>query len=81
MPTVLRKYGFEFYFYSEEGLEPPHVHVDRGDGTVKFWLCPVRLAASEGLKPAELRQAARLTEAHEVYLLEKWHEYFERKGP
>ena len=81
MPTILRKCGFEFYFYSEEGGEPPHVHADKGDGTVKFWLDPVRLAVSEGLKPAELRQATTIAETHEHYLLEQWHEFFERKGP
>lgn len=81
MPTVLRKCGFEFYFYSEEGHEPPHVHADKGEGTVKFWLAPVRLVASEGLKPAELRHAAHLVEEHHDYLLERWREFFERKGP
>lgn len=46
MPTVLREHGFTFYFYSEKGGEPPHVHADKGNGTVKFWLQSVRVAAS-----------------------------------
>lgn len=78
MPTVLREHGFAFYFFSEEGGEPPHVHADKGDGTVKFWLQPVRVAVSEGLKPAELRQALDIAEAHQAYLTERWHEYFKR---
>lgn len=36
MPTVHREAGYVFYFYAEEGIEPPHVHVDKGDGTAKL---------------------------------------------
>ena len=34
MPTILRLEGYRFFFYSNEGSprEPPHVHVERGDG-------------------------------------------------
>ena len=27
MPTVLRIGPFRFHFYSDEGNEPPHIHV------------------------------------------------------
>jgi len=30
MPTVLRIEGFRFHFYSDEGNEPPHIHVEYG---------------------------------------------------
>ena len=30
-----------FFFYAEEGTEPPHVHVDKGDGSAKLWLQPL----------------------------------------
>jgi len=36
MPTVLRVSGFRFFFYSLEGSEPPHIHVERGDSVAKF---------------------------------------------
>jgi len=29
MPTLLRVEGFRFFFFSNEGQEPPHVHVGR----------------------------------------------------
>jgi hypothetical protein len=41
MPTLLNIEGFRFYFFSNEGTEPAHVHVEKGDGTAKFWLNPV----------------------------------------
>ena len=33
-----------FYFFSNEGHEPPHMHVDKAGRSCKFWLTPVRLA-------------------------------------
>ncbi len=41
MPTVLRTSGFCFFFYSLEGSEPLHIHVEHGDRVAKFWLDPV----------------------------------------
>ena len=68
-----------FYFYAEEGTEPPHVHVDKGDGAAKLWLQPVRLARAEGLKVSELRQIIRIAERQQTLLLETWYEFFERQ--
>ncbi|HOD81052.1 MAG TPA: DUF4160 domain-containing protein [Phycisphaerae bacterium] len=79
MPTVHREAGFVFYFYSEEGTEPPHVHVDKGDGTAKLWLRPVRLAWTEGLKVGEVRQALRIARRRQARLLEGWNEFFARE--
>ncbi len=76
MPTVLRLLGWRFHFYSDEGSEPPHIHVDTGDGECKFWLAPVRLGRSEGIKPADLRRIEAAVVDRESFFLEKWHEYF-----
>ena len=54
MPTVLNIRGHRFFFYSLEGSEPPHIHVEHGDKVGKFWLNPVRLASSYGFKSHEL---------------------------
>jgi Domain of unknown function (DUF4160) len=45
MPTVLRVGPYRFFFYSGDGSEAPHVHVERDASVAKFWLDPVRLAA------------------------------------
>ena len=60
MPTVLRVQGFRFYFYANEGSEPPHVHVDKGGASAKYWLEPIRLAANQGHKPAELKRIGQI---------------------
>lgn len=33
MPTILLWRGHRFFFYSNEGSEPPHVHVARRRGS------------------------------------------------
>lgn len=77
---MLRVDGFVFYFFAEEGTEPPHVHVDKGDGTAKLWLSPLRLASVDGLKVKEVRHILRIAGQHRELLLEKWNEFFERKS-
>jgi hypothetical protein len=76
MPTVLRLFGWRFHFYSDEGSEPPHIHVNTGDGECKFWLAPVRLARSENVKPVVMRRIEGVVVEQETFFLEKWHEYF-----
>jgi len=76
--TLLRIEGFRFFFYSNERDEPPHVHVEKGDGEAKLWLQPVALAYSHGLAPAELRRVRELTFEHQAEFLGRWNEHFSR---
>ena len=76
MPTLLVQDGFRFFFFSNEGFEPPHVHVEAGDGYAKFWLEPVELAEAYRLKQQELRRARILVDQHQVLFRDKWREYF-----
>lgn len=78
MPTVLRSGPYRLFFYSGDGDEPPHVHVERDDNTAKFWLDPVRLQGSGGFKPAEVRRIQRLIEQHRQELLRSWDAYFNK---
>ena len=79
MPPVLRVGPYRIYFYSHEPNEPPHVHVDRDDDSVKFWLNPVALARNLGFRAAEVRGIERLIAGHKRELLEAWSEYFRRQ--
>ena len=76
MPTVLRVGPYRVYFYSHEPNEPPHVHVDRDDQSVKFWIRPVTLARNLGFRAKELRKIERILTEHEQELLEAWYDYF-----
>lgn len=50
MPTIAVIEGYRFFFFSNEGNEPPHVHVEKADGYGKLWLEPVALAYSTGVR-------------------------------
>jgi hypothetical protein len=78
MPTVLRLLNWRFHFYSDEGSESPHIHVDTGDGECKFWLSPVVLARASRVKAHELRTIEVVVIEREAFFLEKWHEFFGR---
>ena len=76
MPTVLRVGPYRLFFYSGDGAEPIHVHIERDDRVAKFWLAPVILASSGGFNRSELVTIQHLVMEHEPALQEAWHEYF-----
>lgn len=75
MPTVLKIDGFRFHFYSDEGTEPPHIHVRSSDGECKFWLDPVALARNRGIPAHDLREIERLVFENKQTLMEAYNEY------
>jgi hypothetical protein len=52
------------------------VHVEREEGTAKFWLDRVRLEKSRGFGRAEIGRIQDLVAENAVYLLRSWYEYF-----
>ena len=76
MPALLRVEGFRFFFYSDEGNEPPHVHVQRGGDFAKFWLVPVSLARPGGWKVHELRRVQDIVRRHQHEFLRAWRDHF-----
>ncbi len=75
MPNVHREGPYRFFFFSNEGREPPHVHVKAGEDEAKFWLDPVDLAANYGFKAHELNEIERIIHRHLAKLLEAWYEH------
>ena len=67
---------YRFFFYSDEGNEPPHVHVKRDKNVAKFWLDPVRLEKSGRFPNHEINSIRKIVEEHETMFLEEWHEFF-----
>jgi hypothetical protein len=76
MPTVLRVGRYRFYFFSNEGQEPPHIHVKAGSDEAKFWLHPIDLASNYGFRAHALNEIAQIIEAHQEKLMEAWDGYF-----
>ena len=76
MPTVLREGPYRFFFYSGDRDEPRHVHVSRESRVAKFWLDPVRIQGSGGLRRTEIRRVQRIIEENYNLFVEAWDDYF-----
>ena len=75
MPTIRRIGRYRFHFFSNEGDEPPHIHVKAGEDQAKFWLESIQLAFNYGFKSHELNEIARMVQEHRQEFLEAWHEH------
>jgi Domain of unknown function (DUF4160) len=76
MPTILRWNGYRFYFFSNEGHEPPHVHIDKAGRSCKFWLTPVRLSQNRGYADHEMKEIhAKVAECEQEFV-DAWNGYF-----
>lgn len=78
MPTGLRVRQFRFFFFSNEGNEPIHIHVESDDKYAKFWLDPVQLAKSVGYGAKELNEIRKLVLENLNLFKERWYEHFGR---
>ena len=76
MPVLLRQGPYRFFFYSADWVEPPHVHVRRDRHIAKFWLDPVALATSGGMRSAEIRRVQRIVEENQGSFLREWNVRF-----
>jgi hypothetical protein len=78
MPTIPRIGPYRIFFFSNEGMEPPHVHIERDRSLAKFWLSPVALANAYGFAAHELRVIEALVIENRDAWENKWNEYFNR---
>ena len=76
MPTLLRVGPYRFFFYSNEGQEPAHVHAASRNSEAKFWLVNCELASSYGFKPHELTELLRIVMSRKEYFMREWNEHF-----
>ena len=79
MPTVLRWNGYRFYFFSNEGSEPPHIHIDKAGDTAKYWLNPVALAQNIGFSARHLAEIEAKVTEQQASFLEAWNEHFNNR--
>ena len=76
VPTVARIGAYRFFFFSNEGSEPAHIHIQRERALAKFWLAPVVLASSSGFPSHELRRLQSIVEENRGRFEEAWREFF-----
>lgn len=79
MPTLLVENGFRFYFYSSEGKEPPHVHVQKADAEGKIWLEPLfERVYMHGFTKQEEKKLLEIASRYKEEFKKVWYEYFEQ---
>ena len=72
MPTVFRWRNCRFYFWSHEGNEPRHVHIDRAENTAKIWLADLSVARNEGFNSGETKNLIEQARLNRQRILEMW---------
>lgn len=77
VPTVFWSGPYRMFFYSSDGHEPMHVHVERDKKVAKFWLTPVCLEISGGFSKPELHRIAGIIRDGHDELIRAWDEYFQ----
>ena len=73
---MLREGRFRFFFFSNEGQEPPHIHIKAAENEAKFWLDSIGLAFNHGFRGRELNEIEELVRQHQAEFLEAWNEHF-----
>jgi hypothetical protein len=82
MPTVLYIYGWRFFFYSNEGNEPIHIHAEKGDIECKFWILidevDIKEAFAYNLTPAAQKEVRKIIFQHFDIIVEAWETFFNK---
>jgi hypothetical protein len=76
MPTVFRVGQYRFFFYSEEGNEPRHIHIAAAEKRAKFWLTPVELNWNDGFRSGEIKNIGEIIAANLNLFTEAWYDFF-----
>ncbi|MBU0764888.1 MAG: DUF4160 domain-containing protein [Bacteroidetes bacterium] len=75
MPTILKIKGYRFFFYVNDH-SPPHIHVEKGYCTAKFFLEPPELIKSRKFSAVEINMIRKLIVENIDLFKSKWNEFF-----
>lgn len=75
MPTILQILGWRFFFYGNEGLEPPHVHARKAEKECKYWMdragYDLEEAFSYQMSARDTREVRKIVFEHFDYILQQ----------
>ena len=84
MPTILVILGWRFFFYSNEGNEPIHVHCQKGDAEAKYWLdintFDISQAHAYNMSAKDKRTVRRIIFNHFDHIVEEWNNFQDLKN-
>ncbi len=75
MPTIFRKNGYRFFFFSDEHL-PKHIHVEKGDSYVRIELMNLRITDSYQISTKEISKLQKMVKENKKMFIGAWDEYF-----
>jgi hypothetical protein len=82
MPTILSIQGWRLFFYANEGNEPPHIHVRKGDAEGKYWLYSETFEVDEvyayNMSPALRREIRKIIFANFDYIVSEYENFHNR---
>ncbi|MDX1943296.1 MAG: DUF4160 domain-containing protein [Saprospiraceae bacterium] len=67
---------FRFFFYSNEGNEPPHVHVEKEKGRGKYWIEPAQKEYMYNFSKQDEKKVDDIVEEEQENFKKKWYEFF-----
>ena len=80
MPTVVYLRGWRLHFYSNEGLEPIHIHAEKGEKDCKYWLdvdqYEIREAYSYNMNSKDTREVRKIILQNFDEIVETWNHFF-----
>lgn len=83
MPTILLIHGWRFFFYSNEGSEPIHIHCQKGDMECKYWLnvdfIDIEEDYSYNMGPKDKRDVRKIIFAYFEFIEIQWNKFQEER--
>lgn len=81
MPKVFTADGLDYFFCSNEGHKPMHVHVRKGradspEAEAKFWIDPTIEDYVDGFSKAEERRIRTTIAQRRAEIITAWHQHF-----
>ena len=75
MPTIFRKDGYRFFFFSDEHL-PKHIHIEKGDSYIRIELEDLQVTHRYKISQKEIKKIVNIVKQNQSLLLGAWNEYF-----
>jgi hypothetical protein len=83
MPTVLFKNGWRFFFFSNEGNEPMHIHVMKAEKYCKYFIdesnVDLKMAHSKKMNNKDMKEVKEIIYDNFNYIVESWKKFQNQK--
>ena len=83
MPTILAIAGWRLFFYSNENHEPIHIHAEKAEMEIKFWIdvenFEIQEAFAYNFTAQARREIKKIIYEHFDYIVSEWNKYFKTR--